>query len=965
MNFGLFLLLRLLLLNSVLAFTLPVMEEVVIVEGPSSGYVVKNRPYPLKCKALNAKKIRFKCNSKWIDESRIESKLGTDASSQMAFMEAHVEITRAEVEAAFPMEDFSCQCYASRTSDSDVVRSDSSRIRSAYMRKHFGTTPQSQRVHEGLTVQLQCSPPESEPKAQVIWLKDGQPIEQGADSNIIYGNDGSLILSAARLSDSGAYACEATNIATKRVTDTAQLTVYVDGQWSDWAQWEGSCQVDCGLLRAALGSGEDGVIPRKRRTRTCNNPAPLNGGAHCFGVDEEYKHCDIPCKIDGRWTEWSDWSECSPEHCTQSRQRKCAHPPPLNGGADCVGIVMETVNCTSHCERNVERSHQSPAIPPQSSTLSSHDVPLLIGMCSIFVLLALILGALCWILMCRKNRKKSSNNIYYAETGGHMRRVLLEQQQATLLAQDCIKLPAGDLFSPSPIHPTMTLRSAKSAYSAYTSNRNAGSRAALITECSSNSSSERGRKTLLRSNSNCSEDENYATLYDYMEEKSVQSIQNAQSVLVAQIDANGARLQLQKAGASLLVPEGAVEMERTVYIAVSEQPGDRPKLPPGEIAVSAVVTMGEAEWEGDPESRILQRPAILSFRHCAATFPRDNWAFSVWADEGFGWKQVVRVGEENLNSPVHVHLENPSSGRIGIVHLMTEHFGRFMLAGRSRRTSVAPCKRVHLACFGPPNPGRDDFELRTYCVPETGASMEAVGRQEAGARPLAISEHFILQPSGDLCFCVEEISPGFTLKGSPVVEIPATHHQWCSQNGLHSSIAIANSERRRPEEFNCRIVIYQKTNNAERHVLNVQLDTSGLQPNDEADKVVDINFQLPIDVKDSLAALLDPPTDPARDWRGLAGKLKLDKYLQYFATRPGQSPTCLLLSLWEAVEKDSLRAVPDLLQTLRVMGRPDAVMLLEGVLLSPPSPPPSAPLPLPPMSPSPFTYNQRQASYSR
>ncbi|CAJ0569070.1 unnamed protein product, partial [Mesorhabditis spiculigera] len=41
------------------------MEEVVVVEGPSSGYVVKNRPYLLSCKALNAKKIRFKCNSKW------------------------------------------------------------------------------------------------------------------------------------------------------------------------------------------------------------------------------------------------------------------------------------------------------------------------------------------------------------------------------------------------------------------------------------------------------------------------------------------------------------------------------------------------------------------------------------------------------------------------------------------------------------------------------------------------------------------------------------------------------------------------------------------------------------------------------------------------------------------------------------------------------------------------------------
>ncbi|CAJ0574782.1 unnamed protein product, partial [Mesorhabditis spiculigera] len=710
----------------------------------------------------------------------------------------------------------------------------------------------------------------------------------------------------------------------------------VDGRWSEWSKWEGSCQVDCGLLKAALDSGEDGLIPRRRRMRACNNPAPLNGGAQCSGLDEEYTACEIPCQIDGRWTGWSDWGECR-EDCTQRRTRKCAAPPPLNGGIDCPGPAWEAKNCTTPCGSKIR---QVAAGPPQSAAIG-YDIPILIGMGSIFVLLAAILFVICWLLVCKKGRrvKKSSSNIYFAEAGTHMRRVLLEQQQAALLGPgECVKAP--DLFSH---HPSMTLKS---------------SRAALITECSSNSSSERGRKTILRTSSNCSDEENYATLYDYLEDRSVQSIQSAQSVLVAQIDTAGARLQLRKSGASLLMPENAVDSQKTVYIAVSEQPGDRPKLPLGDVAISPVVTVGEAEWEGDPESRTLLRPAVLSFRHCAATFPRDNWTFSVWADDGFGWKQVVRVGDENLNSPVHVHLEAPSADRVGYVHLMTEHFGRFMLVGRARRASVPPGKRVHLACFGPANPGKDDFELRVYCVPETGAGMEAVGRQEAGAAPLAVSGHFILQPAGPLCFCVEEIGAGFSQKGSPVVEIPASHHQWCAQNGLHCSIPIENRDRRRPEDFSCRLVVYQKSNNAERHVLNVQLENPARPALlDETDKVVDVNFQLPGEVKEALALLLDPPTDPARDWRGLAAKLKLDKYLQYFATRPGQSPTCLLLSLWEAVEIDSLRAVHDLLQTLRVMGRPDAVLLLEQVLLPPVSSPIS---PQPPV----FHYNS-SSSYSR
>lgn len=100
--------------------------------------------------------------------------------------------------------------------------------------------PISQRIAEGETAQLPCIPPDADPKPdvflhinkfllkyfQIIWKKNNHEIQPNIDSNLILANDGSLIISAARLSDSGNYTCEATNIANRRNSESAQVTVY-------------------------------------------------------------------------------------------------------------------------------------------------------------------------------------------------------------------------------------------------------------------------------------------------------------------------------------------------------------------------------------------------------------------------------------------------------------------------------------------------------------------------------------------------------------------------------------------------------------------------------------------------------------------------------------------------------------------------------------------------------------------
>ena len=141
----------------------------------------------------------------------------------------------------------------------------------------------------------------------------------------------------------------------------------VHGGYSEWAEW-GPCSVSCGV-----GS--------QKRLRQCNNPLPANGGRHCAGSNAETRSCQgkpcpgecalknqmqiihtvlsvlvkvIMCKhpfvptVDGNWSEWSLWEECS-RTCGQgnrTRIRTCSKPPAQHGGRPCEGKAVEVIMCS-------------------------------------------------------------------------------------------------------------------------------------------------------------------------------------------------------------------------------------------------------------------------------------------------------------------------------------------------------------------------------------------------------------------------------------------------------------------------------------------------------------------------------------------------------------------------------------------------------------------------------------------
>lgn len=65
--------------------------------------------------------------------------------------------------------------------------------------------------------------------AQVFWLKDNAMIDVSKEINYIISNEGNLIINQARLSDMGNYTCGASNVASRRLSESATLTVF--GEW--------------------------------------------------------------------------------------------------------------------------------------------------------------------------------------------------------------------------------------------------------------------------------------------------------------------------------------------------------------------------------------------------------------------------------------------------------------------------------------------------------------------------------------------------------------------------------------------------------------------------------------------------------------------------------------------------------------------------------------------------------------
>uniref|UniRef100_A0A3B3RK08 Netrin receptor UNC5 n=1 Tax=Paramormyrops kingsleyae TaxID=1676925 RepID=A0A3B3RK08_9TELE len=240
-------------------------------QEPDDAYIVKSNPIKLRCQAAPALQIFFKCNGEWVHQSQHASQEFRDEATGLKIREVMINVSRQQVEDFHGPEDYWCLCVAWNHLGTSKTRK--ATVRLAYLRKNFEQDPQGKEVPIKGMIVLHCRPPDGVPAAEVEWLKNEELLTSLNDDNIDTRAN-SLIITQARLSDSGNYSCQASNVVAKRRSAPAAVLVFVDGGWEEWPEWA-TCSSKC----------------ERQRSRQCTSPTPKHGGKLCEGVALHIQNC--------------------------------------------------------------------------------------------------------------------------------------------------------------------------------------------------------------------------------------------------------------------------------------------------------------------------------------------------------------------------------------------------------------------------------------------------------------------------------------------------------------------------------------------------------------------------------------------------------------------------------------------------------------------------------------------------
>ncbi|KAK6487394.1 netrin receptor UNC5B-b-like [Huso huso] len=894
-------------------------------QEPDDAYIVKNNPVELRCRATPAAQIYFKCNGDWVNQNDHVTRESLDQITGLVVREVDIEVSRTQVEELFGLDDFWCQCVA--WSSAGTTKSRRAYVRIAYLRKNFDQEPLGKEVPLEHEVLLQCRPPEGIPGAEVEWLKNEEPIDPTRDSNFLITIDHNLIIKQARLSDTANYTCLARNIVAKRRSTTATVIVYVNGGWSTWTEWS-PCNTRCGR-------------GWQKRTRSCTNPAPLNGGAFCEGQPYQRVTCNTLCPVDGGWTEWAKWSACSRE-CTHWRSRDCQAPAPVNGGKDCSGLLLQSNNCTDGLCMTNKKLFVEHKIHPLEVT---GDVALYAGLVValfIFLVIMMAVGVVVYRRTCRDFDTDVTDSSA-ALTGGfhpinykpprHDNPHLLNASiQPDLTASagsyrgpmyslqdsgDKIPMTTSPLLDPLPslkikVYNSSTVSSLGLSNGGGLQEGGPISKVPLGTYPGGGGLSRDG-EILNQKNKALGSSQHLHTL--------PREPGNSASGTFGCL---GGRLIIPNTGVSLLVPQGTIPQGKfyEMYLIINKR--DNTTLPSEgtQTVLSPVVTCG-------PTGLLLCRPVVLSVPHCADLASSD-WMVKLKTQADSHWEEVVTLDEETFSTPCYCQL-GPQS-----CHVLLDQLGTYSLVGESY--SSAALKSLQLAIFAPTACSSLDYSLKVYCIEDTPDALKEIlelERNQGGylleePKPLLFKDSY-----HNLRLSIHDI-PHSLWKSKLLAkyqEIPFYHIWSGSQRALHCTF---NLERHSlaSTELTCKICVRQVEGEGQIFQLHtfIQENVTPFNPFPATDsdpcphtQVGPYAFRIPSSIRYKICSNLDAPTSRGNDWRLLAHNLGFDRYLNYFATK--SSPTGVLLDLWEACHHDDAD-LNSLASALEEMGKSEVLMVM-------------------------------------
>ncbi|NWV00709.1 UNC5B protein, partial [Upupa epops] len=378
----------------------------------------------------------------------------------------------------------------------------------------------------------------------------------------------------------------------------------------------------------------------------------------------------------------------------------------------------------------------------------------------------------------------------------------------------------------------------------------------------------------------------------------------------------GGRLTIPGTGVSLLVPHGAIPQGKFYEMYLILNKAESALLPSEgtQTVLSPAVTCG-------PTGLLLCRPIVLTIPHCADISSSD-WIYQLKTQSHQGnWEEVVTLDEETLNTPCYCQLETKSC------HILLDQLGTYVFMGESYSRSAI--KRLQLAIFAPSICTSLEYNLKVYCLEDTPDALKVTPLWAACFPKLFVLSASLPWPSsptlkdtvGGLLsscagppFCRYDMGV-FAAAGVAMVPLagdacsaPAPplwfspKSRQCS-NGVSLTMGWVALCKRVPGlcvgPFG-----------------NTTTSTTQLGP---------YAFKIPLSIRQKICNSLDAPNSRGNDWRLLAQKLSMDRYLNYFATKA--SPTGVLLDLWEAKHQDD-GDLNTLASALEEMGKSEMLMVM-------------------------------------